>query len=238
MLESLGPLSGRTVLLLGNGSSYKEFHFLNLGARVVFTDLSIVAVRQAQSAFAKSALYENYGDRIEFHAVDALHLPFADETFDVVYGAKFVGFLGDLPQFLSEVKRCLKPGGRCRFADDAYAPAWDRVKRLVVNPAKAILRPRSTLSVEKVRSESSSGFRKEDFELLNKRIGFSRLFFVTESFFVRIAQLFVGNLTGWNPDRLRNARPLFHLMIWVDKKLADSRWMRRNRLALTWGFDK
>ena len=44
LLESLGDLSGKQILLLGNGESSKEIYFLLLDANVVFTDLSIEAV--------------------------------------------------------------------------------------------------------------------------------------------------------------------------------------------------
>src|SRR6267142_1288082 len=49
MLESLGSLGGKRVLLLGNGRSYIEFYFAHLGAKVVFTDLSLVAARRAKT---------------------------------------------------------------------------------------------------------------------------------------------------------------------------------------------
>ena len=103
MLESLGPLAGRRILLLGNGKSYIEFYFLHLGANVVFTDLSLVAARRAKEVFRGSELFEKHHYQIEFHAVDAVHLPFPDQSFDIIYGTKFVGFLGDLQPFFLEV---------------------------------------------------------------------------------------------------------------------------------------
>jgi len=69
MIDSLGSLSGRRVLLIGNGASYREFYFLLLGAKVVFTDLSLVAVKRAQYAFLRSELYNEHYNNIEFHAV-------------------------------------------------------------------------------------------------------------------------------------------------------------------------
>ena len=238
MLESLGSVSGRQVLLLGNGESYKEFYLLHLGAQVVFTDLSLIAARRAQAAFRNAEFFPSHREQIEFHAVDAMHLPFADESFDVIYGTKFVGFLGDLPGFFAEVKRCLKPGGICRFSDDASSPAWELVRRMLVLPIKARIAPNSKDSLASIRSATSFGFGEELVTPLLGHCGFSRLLFIREYFFLRVAQLCWGKLVRWDPKRLRYARPLFRIMKRIDNRLANTAWMRRNALGLTWGFDK
>jgi ubiquinone/menaquinone biosynthesis C-methylase UbiE len=238
MLASLGPLQGRRVLLLGNGESYKEFYFLHLGAQIVYTDLSLVAVRRAKSEFLKSELFEEHRDQIEFHAVNAMHLPFPDQTFDIIYGTKFVGFLENTEDFFLEVSRCLKSTGKCRFADDAYSPAWEALRRYIVRPVKVCLHGRRTTSLASVRSASTFGFKEESLVPLVKQCNFSRLVFVRESFFLRIAQLFWGKLVRWNERGLKYARPVYKIAKWFDHRLSKSRWMRRNQLALTWGFDK
>jgi SAM-dependent methyltransferase len=242
MLENLGSLSGRQVLLLGNGASYKEFYFLHLGARVVFTDVSLVAARRAQSVFRGSGLWEMHREHIEFHAVDAMHLPFPDESFDVIYGSKFVGFLNNLSDFFSEVRRCLKPGGICRFSDDAYSPAWDAIRRTLWQPIKARFLWKSMSPLDRIRSGSSPygsfGFKEELLTPFIKQFGFSRMVFVREYFLLRIAQLCWGKLVRFDSKRLSYARPLYFAMMWLDNQLARTSWMRRNRLALTWGFDK
>jgi SAM-dependent methyltransferase len=238
MLQALGSLSGRRVLLLGNGASYKEFYFLHLGAQVVFTDLSLVAVRRAQVVFRGSELWPEHRDDIEFHAVDAMHLPFPDQSFDVIYGSKFVGFLDNTSYFFSEVKRCLKPGGVCRFADDASSPVWERVRQTLVHPVKARFSKASKSSLAGVRSASRFGFDQESLTPLLRQHGFSRLVFIREYFFLRVAQLCMGKLLRWNAAGLRYAKPLFLTMKWLDDRLANTAWMRRNHLALTWGFDK
>jgi SAM-dependent methyltransferase len=40
-----------------------------------------------------------------------LDLPFADETFDLIYIQHVLHHIGDVTQALAEVRRCLKPGG-------------------------------------------------------------------------------------------------------------------------------
>jgi len=237
MMESLGKLSGKQILLLGNGASYKEFYFLLLGAHIVYTDLSLEAVRRAQDAFRRSEFWDKYSNSIEFHAVDATHLPFRDETFDIIYGAKFVGFIDDHPKLFSEISRCLKPNGICRFGDDAHSPLWDYAKRGLLRPIKKWIF-RSPTSLDNLRARQGSGVDQQYIYSLMKQCGFRDIFFIREYFFLRIAQLCYGKLVRWNPKYLSYARPLFLLMKWVDTCLCKTSWMRKNYLASTWGLDK
>jgi len=235
MLDSLGSLAGKRVLLLGNGRSYIEFYFAELGAKVVFTDLSLVAARRAKTVFRNSELWEKYRDSFEFHAVDAMHLPFPDQSFDVVYGTKFVGFLPNQKNFFAEISRVLKPDGKCRFCDDARSPAWETIRTKVVHPLKAM---KSRSGLAKVRSNSVFGFEEKELQTYVEPCGFSRVAFIPEYFFLRIAQLSWARVAGWSPARERFVRPLFLVMKALDDRLANTGFIKRNRLALTWGFDK
>ena len=177
-LASLGDLAGKTVLLLGNGVSSKEFHFLPLGARRVFyTDLSIAAIHAAREAFLASELAERFGDRIEFHAVDALHLPFANASFDLVYGRAFVHHLPDLHPFFGEVGRVLKPGGQCRFLDDAYCPGWQFLKRTVLHPLQRYSHRRHGISPADLVATKKGGFTRPEVEQLARTHGFHEVLF-------------------------------------------------------------
>lgn len=241
MLKSLGSLSGRKVLLLGNGMQFKEHYFLYLGAQVVYTDLSIVAAKRAQSVFRKSELWDKHGKNIQFHAVDGMHLPFPDETFDIIYGHKFVGFLNNIPQFLSEAKRCLKPNGICRFNDDAYSPAWEAVRHVISQPIK-VLRWKFMSDLDRIRSGGAPtggfGFKEESLTPIIEQVGFKRLVFIREYFFLRAAQAFWANLFSWKASRLKYAKPFFLSMKWIDDRLRHTEWIHRNAIHLIWGADK
>jgi SAM-dependent methyltransferase len=206
ILRSLGSLEGRKVLLLGNGMSYKEFYFLRLGANVVFTDLSLVAVKRAQAVFRKSELGKMHRSQIEFHAVNAMHLPFRNESFDVIYGKKFVGFMDDLPGFFSEVARCLKPGGICRFTDDAYSPAY-QIFRGMWHPIKAHILWKSMSALDRIRHGNSPkgdfGYKEESLTPLIERCGFSKLVFIREYFFLRLIGLFWGKMVRFDSKKIR-----------------------------------
>ena len=135
-----GEIGDKKILLVGNGESYDEFYFLMLGAKIVLTDLSIEAVKHMRKEFAASNLYEAYCDKIEFHAVDASNLPFQDGEFDIIYGSAFTHHLEHLDPFISEVCRCLKIGGICRFIDEADSPLWrSLLKGTILIPIKGVL---------------------------------------------------------------------------------------------------
>ena len=50
------------------------------------------------------------------HRGNAEHLPYADASFDAVYGSSVLHHL-DLDRALAEVLRVLRPGGRCVFTE-------------------------------------------------------------------------------------------------------------------------
>jgi demethylmenaquinone methyltransferase/2-methoxy-6-polyprenyl-1,4-benzoquinol methylase len=65
------------------------------------------------------------GKVLPFTAGDALHLPFADASFDAVTISFGLRNVADVPRALSELRRVTKPGGRllvCEFSTPTWAP--------------------------------------------------------------------------------------------------------------------
>jgi ubiquinone/menaquinone biosynthesis C-methylase UbiE len=54
---------------------------------------------------------------VRFVRADAARLPFADRSFDVVTGHSFLYLVPDAEGVLREVRRVLRPGGRCVFLE-------------------------------------------------------------------------------------------------------------------------
>lgn len=237
LLDSLGELKGKRILCLGNGESRKEFHFLVKGAEVVLTDLSLEAMKHKKRELEASDLYAEYGNKIEFYAVDALHLPFIDGEFDLVYGAAFVHHIPEQMKYslFAEIRRCLNDYGKCRFLDQAASSAWDLIKKMAL-PLKEYsyhMQPRSPEDLS-----STWSFTKESILELQKSVGFRELYWHREWFFLRIVNRHLGKLVNWDTKRIRRARFLYLLCKVVDNKLKRTQWMQRNALMLTWGFDK
>jgi demethylmenaquinone methyltransferase/2-methoxy-6-polyprenyl-1,4-benzoquinol methylase len=79
------------------------------GARVVGVDISEGMLALGREKIDRRAL----SDRIVLQMGDAEALQFAEGTFDCVTVAFGVRNFGDIPAGLGEMRRVLKPGGRC-----------------------------------------------------------------------------------------------------------------------------
>ena len=116
---------GAVVLDLGAGTGDLSEAFLRAGARrVVGLDVSDAMLIRAR---------EKYGvERLDWLQGDALRLPFADESFDVVGSAFVLRNLPDLAGSFEEMARVLRPGGRLVGLDITHPPdsLWGRVLRL------------------------------------------------------------------------------------------------------------
>lgn len=64
--------------------------------------------------FSPEQIARRHGCRLNLHFIrgDAHHLPFADNTFDVVYCRYVLEHMADAPHVIREAHRVLKPGGR------------------------------------------------------------------------------------------------------------------------------
>lgn len=95
---------GNTCLDLACGMGYGSIHLKKRGAKVVVGgDASSAAVRAATTAHRVTDLH--------FARVDAQHLPFNNESFDVVVSMETIEHLPHPEQFLEECRRVLKPQG-------------------------------------------------------------------------------------------------------------------------------
>ena len=132
-------------------------------ARIVATDLNQPMLNHARGRLS-------HDGRIEWRQADALALPFADQSFDVVACQFGVMFFPDKLQGYKEARRVLKPGGHFLFS------VWDRISENefadVVTEALAALFPNDPPrfmariphgyhDVEQIREElKAAGFAK------------------------------------------------------------------------------
>jgi ubiquinone/menaquinone biosynthesis C-methylase UbiE len=73
-----------------------------------------MAGRQSTEALRQNAEIESVTDRIVVQEADARHMPFGDNTFDVVFASLSLHHSGGhkgIRQVATEMKRVLKPGG-------------------------------------------------------------------------------------------------------------------------------
>lgn len=70
--------------------------------------------------YAKSHLYENYPERVQIVEGSILDIPFPDNSFDFAITRLVIEHLSDPVAAIKEVKRILKPNGKCVFIDNDF----------------------------------------------------------------------------------------------------------------------
>ena len=100
---------GRSVLEVGCGAGVDLARFAKGGAEVTGVDLAASAIDLARANFDQQGLSGR------FEVADGERLPFADNTFDLVYGHGVVQYTADPRRLVAECHRVLKPGGEAIF---------------------------------------------------------------------------------------------------------------------------
>ena len=85
----------------------------NFGCRVTGIDLTESRIEGARRLTALTGL----DDRVAFRCANALDLPFAAATFDVVISQEAFCHIPDKASLIAQCARVLKPGGRIAFTD-------------------------------------------------------------------------------------------------------------------------
>ena len=108
-LVNFDGYTGRTVLEVGCGAGVDLARFARGGALVTGVDVAQSAIDLARANFAQQGLVG------EFHVADGERLPFADDTFDLVYAHGVVQYTADPQRLVDECRRVVKPGGEAIF---------------------------------------------------------------------------------------------------------------------------
>ena len=127
---ALGELAGKDALDYGCGHGIAAVLMATRGARVSAFDLSPGYVREVRHRAGANGVSVN--------AVVAAgeHLPFADASFDVIWGNAVLHHL-ELSQALPELQRVLRPGGRALFCEPwGGNPILELARRRLPYPGK------------------------------------------------------------------------------------------------------
>lgn len=116
----LEPRTGLKLLDIGCGTGHYSIDLARMGLEVIGIDVSQAMLKKAQAKATEA------GVTMHFTEADALCLPFADETFDLVLSADSMEWVADFPVALQEAYRVLKTGGRLVVGFVGRDNAWWR----------------------------------------------------------------------------------------------------------------
>jgi len=147
LLEKMERFHGLSVLDVGCGLGESSVFFAQQGADVTALDLSPEMVR----------LTERLAERHQVHVEGVAHagedLPFADESFDLVYLANIIHHVEDRKRLYREVHRVLRPGGQFFSWDPvAYNPAINLYRRIATDVRTPDEQPLKMKDLRQIRS--------------------------------------------------------------------------------------
>jgi SAM-dependent methyltransferase len=112
VLNLADPNKNDLVLDVATGTGNTALAFAPLVSRVTGIDMSPKMLEQARTRVQTQQILN-----VDFTEGDAQNLPFADSSFSIVTSRHAPHHFHDVPKFLSEVKRVLKPRGRFVMSD-------------------------------------------------------------------------------------------------------------------------
>jgi demethylmenaquinone methyltransferase/2-methoxy-6-polyprenyl-1,4-benzoquinol methylase len=110
--RAVDPQAGMTILDLAAGTAASSVVLARAGATVVAADFSLGMLRQGRK----------HANAVHLVAGDALRLPFADASFDVVTISFGLRNVADVDAALREMLRVTRPGGRLVVAETSQPP--------------------------------------------------------------------------------------------------------------------
>ena len=92
----------------------------------------LLAVDYSDEAIRLSQEWFSGQDNLEFRVGNAQQLPLPDQSFDIVYNVESSHCYADIPAFISEVFRVLKPGGKFCWTDMRDKKTMERMHQSFV----------------------------------------------------------------------------------------------------------
>lgn len=124
-LDALPLDKGARLLDLGCGEG-RHLHAAAFAAELyaVGVDLGFEEVRRARAGLGGWPDGQAAAARCSFAVADALSLPFADQSFDIVICSEVLEHIPQYATALNEIARVLRPGGRLAVSVPRYWPEW------------------------------------------------------------------------------------------------------------------
>lgn len=133
VVKAIDARPGERILDIAAGTGTSSEPFADAGIDVVPADFSLGMLRQGNRRRPD----------LSFTAADALALPFADHSFDVVTMSFGLRNVSDTSRALEEFHRVTKPGGRlliCEFSTPTFAPFQTVYQEYLMRALPAVAR--------------------------------------------------------------------------------------------------
>jgi len=159
--STLGQLSltgKEKILEIGASFSYASFKFAQKGCSVVATDISNYL--KVSNLFVQKAYYERMFS-------DMHHIPFIDNTFDIVFAAAVLHHSKDLKKVFMEIHRVLKPGGRLVLINETSRGMLERIHPVYKEMEEKGYGDTAYTLAEWIKGARAGGFKKARIEFLS-----------------------------------------------------------------------
>jgi len=113
--RTLAPARGR-ILEIGFGTGRNLPHYPPDVRRIEAIDPDLDLDRYSLPRIARAPI------EVDFHHLDAEHLPFEDRRYDTVVSTFTLCSIPDVEHALAEIRRVLKPGGQFLFLEHGRSP--------------------------------------------------------------------------------------------------------------------
>lgn len=175
LVGALKPRKTEVALDVATGTGFTAVSLARLVKRVVGVDLTSEMLAEARQ-FAGSQRARN----VTFEIGDALKLKHPDSSFDIVTTRRATHHFADVPRFVQEAKRVLKPGGRLGIVDMAPPNGAERftnrIETLRDGSHVKAFTPEAWKSMV-----SRAGLRITSSDVLDEHISFEKWLYPVES---------------------------------------------------------
>ena len=175
LIRALKPRKSEVVLDVATGTGFTAVGLAGLVGHVTGIDVTDEMLVQA-GKLARERGCTN----VRFELGDAMEIGYPDSSFDIVTSRRATHHFEDVPRFLREVGRVIRPGGRLGIVDmsppDGTEAFSNRIERLRDNSHVRAFAPTAWKSMV-----SKAGFHIESSEVLGEPVTFERWFYPVQA---------------------------------------------------------
>ena len=175
LIRALKPKKSEVALDVATGTGFTAVALAGLAGHVIGIDMTDEMLVQAGRLAREQGL-----TNVRFELGDAMEIGYPDSSFDIVTSRRATHHFEDVPRFLREVKRVIRPGGRLGIVDmsppEGAEAFSNRIERLRDNSHVKAFAPTTWKSMV-----SKAGFHIQSSEILGEPVTFEKWLYPVET---------------------------------------------------------